>query len=88
MKTLFTLIFLSLSFLTIAQVDKNSQWTWINGDSLNTVSVYGTKGVSASTNKPGARGNSISWTDASGNFWLFGGYGNAPSGPFQFLNDL
>ena len=59
-----------------------SQWTWVSGDSaINQTAVYGTKGVAASTNKPGARFSAVSWTDASGALWLLGGnsmdvYGN------------
>lgn len=53
-----------------------NQWTWVSGDkTVNKVGVYGTKGVAASTNKPGARYGSQTWTDAAGNLWLFGGYG-------------
>jgi hypothetical protein len=36
--------------------------------------IYGMKGAPASTNIIGARDGSISWTDADGNLWLFGGY--------------
>ena len=49
-------------------------WTWMKGDSTTTItSVFGSKGVSAATNHPGAREASLSWTDANGNFWLYGG---------------
>ena len=41
----------------------------------NQVGVYGIKGVPDAANVPGAREGSISWTDATGNLWLFGGYG-------------
>ena len=37
--------------------------------------VYGTQGVSAWSNTPGARNSSMSWTDSDGNLWLFGGLG-------------
>ena len=40
---------------------------------------------------PGARVNATTWTDASGNFWLFGGYGYdgaTPTPTLGFLNDL
>ncbi|MGA2428263.1 MAG: kelch repeat-containing protein [Candidatus Acidiferrum sp.] len=39
---------------------------------------------------PGARTNAVTWTDASGNFWLFGGYGYDGQSPavLGFLNDL
>ncbi|HYH13752.1 MAG TPA: kelch repeat-containing protein, partial [Flavisolibacter sp.] len=51
-----------------------NQWTWVSGDSFtNSTGIYGTKGVPAAANKPGARDGAVSWTDASGNFWLFGG---------------
>jgi N-acetylneuraminic acid mutarotase len=64
-------------------------WTWVSGDSkVNQRGVYGTKGVAASTNKPGARYASISWTDSKGNLWLFGGYGYAGTGFLGILNDL
>jgi N-acetylneuraminic acid mutarotase len=53
----------------------NSQWTWMAGSSLaNQVPVYGTKGIGSTSNIPGARDSSASWTDASGNLWLFGGW--------------
>lgn len=53
-----------------------SQWTWIKGDNtVNQKAVFGTKGVAHATNKPGAAYSSVSWTDRSGNLWLFGGFG-------------
>jgi hypothetical protein len=66
-----------------------TNWTWISGD--NTVDqsgVYGTKGEAAVANKPGGRQGSISWTDSSGNFWLFGGGGFDMFGVEGSLNDL
>ena len=65
-----------------------NEWTWIKGDNNpNMAGVFGTQGTAAPLNKPGARKNSISWTDGSGNFWLFGGYGFA-TGSLSFSNDL
>lgn len=70
----------------------NNQWTWIKGDSSrDKLGVYGTQGVAASTNRPGARYESVSWKDNSGNFWLFGGAGYANSynnNEPVLLNDL
>jgi len=65
-------------------------WTWEGGsNTFNALSVYGTKGVAAPGNQPGARDSAVTWTDSVGNLWLFGGYGNdmtgQPQGP---LNDL
>jgi hypothetical protein len=52
----------------------HGQWTWVSGDSkVYQLGDYGTKGVAASTNKPGARYCSVSWTDNRDNLWLFGG---------------
>jgi hypothetical protein len=49
-------------------------WTWVSGSSsAGQLGVYGTKGVAAIKNKPGAREGTISWVDSKGNLWLFGG---------------
>ncbi len=65
-----------------------NQWTWMgSGDSITHKASYGQKGVPAATNHPGARNESVTWTDANGNFWLFGGYGYGTRFPNQ-LNDL
>lgn len=68
----------------------NGQWTWMSGSNLVAqLGVYGTMGKAAPANVPGAREHATGWTDASGNLWLFGGYG-APgaNGGFGKLNDL
>jgi hypothetical protein len=54
----------------------NSQWAWISGANfVNQTANFGTQGVAAATNVPGARWIPASWSDSSGNFWLFGGLG-------------
>jgi hypothetical protein len=65
-------------------------WTWVSGsNTINAQGVYGTQGVAAAGNVPGARASSISWTDSAGNLWLFGGAGYDSAGPFVGdLNDL
>ncbi|MDH4120497.1 MAG: Ig-like domain-containing protein [Deltaproteobacteria bacterium] len=65
------------------------QWTWVSGSStVNATGVYGTKGTAAAANVPGARSDSVSWTDAAGNLWLFGGVGYDSAGSISGLNDL
>ncbi|MBW4039891.1 MAG: galactose oxidase [Acidobacteria bacterium] len=65
------------------------QWTWISGsDKANAAGVYGTVATAAATNTPGARQRALSWTDSSGNFWLFGGLGYDSTGSENDLNDL
>lgn len=75
------------------------QWTWMAGSNTDACSgqssppcgqpgVYGTQGVAAPSNFPGGRGNASNWTDANGNFWLFGGAGVDSAGNYGNLNDL
>ncbi len=45
-------------------------------------------GVYTGTLAPGARTNAVTWTDGSGNLWLFGGFGYDGSSAIGFLNDL
>ncbi|MFZ0393492.1 MAG: kelch repeat-containing protein [Terracidiphilus sp.] len=67
----------------------NGQWTWIGGsNSIEAKGVYGTKGVAAPVNWPGARYLGVSWTDSSGNFWIFGGLGIDSAGTRGTMNDL
>ncbi len=66
-----------------------SNWTWVSGaNTLNQAGSYGTQGVAAPGNVPGARYGSVSWIDSGGHLWLFGGYGSDSTGAFGFLNDL
>ena len=72
-----------------------NQWTWIGGSNTGangtvapTPAVYGTKGTAAATNLPGLRYESVSVTDSSGNFWLFGGVGADSNGTVGSLSDL
>jgi N-acetylneuraminic acid mutarotase len=72
----------------------SSEWTWIGGDSTildgwnGQPGVYGTEGVASSSNIPGSRYHAGSWTDTSGNFWLFGGNGYDINDNEGDLNDL
>lgn len=70
----------------------DGQWTWVDGSPSNTPGTYGTLGVASSSNIPGSRIWASTWTDSSGNFWLFGGQGNdslgTGPGDFGYLNDL
>jgi hypothetical protein len=67
-------------------------FTWVSGSSsTGATSVYGTRGVAAATNVPGARDASVTWTDANGNLWMFGGFTGFPGlDPTvgNFVNDL
>jgi len=66
-----------------------NEWTWIGGSNTSGPSgAYGTLGSGASGNVPGGRQEAASWTDSSGNFWLFGGGGIDSAGSAGDLNDL
>ena len=65
------------------------QWTWVGGaNTPNALGVYGTQGVAAPVNMPGARAGAVSWTDAAGDLWLFGGTGFDSVRAAPDLNDL
>lgn len=65
------------------------EWTWVSGDNTgNALPFYGAQGFSHPSNKPGARYGAASWTDPSGNFWLYGGTGYDVNGSIGNLNDL
>jgi N-acetylneuraminic acid mutarotase len=66
-------------------------WTWMSGSDDGAdpqPGVYGTQGVAAAGNVPGSRDSAISWIDANGNLWLFGGEGYDSASEFGELNDL
>ena len=68
-------------------VPASNAWTQVSGDKLTgktTTPVYGTLGTPAAANNPGDRDSAVSWTDGSGNLWLFGG----ENATYEFLNDL
>ena len=74
-----------------------NEWTWMSGSSTvrlmangfySQPGIYGTLGVASSSNVPGGRAGAISWTDSSGNLWLFGGNGYDSAGTLGILNDL
>jgi uncharacterized repeat protein (TIGR03803 family) len=67
----------------------SNAWTWVSGaDTGDQSGVYGTQGIAASANVPGARDSAVSWIDKSGNLWLFGGLGSDSTGDIGDLNDL
>jgi N-acetylneuraminic acid mutarotase len=73
------------------------EWAWMGGSNIvplctNCIGgepgLYGVLGTPAAGDVPGTRENAMSWTDSSGNFWLFGGMGFDANGNWVFLNDL
>lgn len=67
----------------------SGEWTWVAGSNTGSQNgVYGTQGVAAANNIPGARQYGVAWTDSSGNAWIFGGAGMGSAGTSGWLNDL
>jgi hypothetical protein len=66
--------------------------TWTpHGGGANLPGVYGTQNVASASNLPGGRWGASARLDASGNVWLFGGFGCDSTGPNcsnLLLNDL
>ena len=76
-----------------------SEWAWMGGSNVigNACAIvgycgwpgdYGSKGSPVSANNPGSRSGNSTWTDSSGNFWLFGGDGFDINGTSGILYDL
>ena len=65
------------------------QWTWMGGSTIGGQSgSYGSLGVPTVYGIPSARFEAVTWTDASGSFWMFGGGGYDSVGHNATLNDL
>jgi N-acetylneuraminic acid mutarotase len=80
---------LSVPQLANAQATAPGEWTWVGGsDQASQPGVYGTLGVPSPGNIPGSRIKALSWTDSSGNLWLFGGQSPYGNGNWDNLNDL
>jgi N-acetylneuraminic acid mutarotase len=75
-------------FLCAVTQAQTNEWTWINGPQTPQLPVYGTLGTPAASNLPGNRELAASWTDANGNFWIFGGLGRDSTPVYGLLNDL
>ncbi|HEY1986528.1 MAG TPA: chitobiase/beta-hexosaminidase C-terminal domain-containing protein [Terracidiphilus sp.] len=69
-----------------------NEWAWMGGsNAVGTgvlAGVYGSQGTPAAGNAPGGRMGAVTWTDNSGNLWLFGGLGYDAGGNLGSLNDL
>ncbi len=64
-----------------------NEWTWVKGDNtIDNIGIY--SNPTPSLNKPGGRDQAVGWVDASGDFWLFGGYGRASTTTTGLMNDL
>ncbi|HEG44242.1 MAG TPA: hypothetical protein ENH94_09360 [Phycisphaerales bacterium] len=87
--TVLIAIFIFFCVSAIAQARTEAIATWVSGsDSFYNTGVYGVKGVTDPNNIPGGRHGGVSWTDDTGNYWLFGGYGYDSTGNISKLNDL
>jgi len=88
MNTIFTKFIVTLTtFTSYLLTAQTYNYTWMKGAPSSSSAVYGTLGVASSSNNPGNQSNGITWTDQSGNLWLYGGYGSTNTS-FGYLNDL
>jgi len=66
-----------------------NQWAWVGGSNTAGVAgTYGTQGVAAAGNVPGARAFAVGWVDSSNNLYLFGGAGTPSNNLAPAFNDL
>jgi hypothetical protein len=87
------LAFAGIALSAAAQTAAPNEWIWVAGSSKipsteGVSGVYGTLGTPAAGNVPGSRNGASSWTDSSGNLWLFGGIGFDFAGAGGSLGDL
>ncbi len=69
-------------------IPSTNEWTWVKGSGTpNHYGVYGSVNTPSTPNTPGGRYLCSSWTDNSGNLWLFGGSGYAAN-TTGYLSDL
>jgi hypothetical protein len=66
----------------------NATWPALADENVN--GTYGTLATAAPlVNAPGSRWGGVSWSDAAGNLWMFGGQGFAANGlDAELLNDV
>lgn len=72
------------------------EWTWVHGNNAAVAGivasafagVYGTLGTPSAANTPGGRQAAVTWSDAAGHLWMFGGYGLDSADQAGYLNDL
>ncbi len=83
-----SLAVLAFGILCPAANGQTGEWAWMNGPQTPQPSVYGTLGTPDAQNIPGDRSSTVSWTDNSGNLWLFGGEGSDSTQRKGYLNDL
>jgi hypothetical protein len=76
----------TLNYLNDLWKFDGTNWTWVKGSNVTAQSGdYGVKGVPAPSNMPGVRTESVSWIDANGHPWIFGGYGRDGSGAWGYF---
>jgi N-acetylneuraminic acid mutarotase len=64
-------------------------WTWVSGShNAGLTGVYGAMGTGSTGNYPGGRISAVTWVDAAGKLWLFGGTGYDSLSAIGYLNDL
>lgn len=66
-----------------------NQWTWMGGSNTKDAQGnFGTLGVTAPSNQPGARTYPCTWSDNSGNFWIYGGIHRTAASTATVLTEL
>jgi gliding motility-associated-like protein len=86
----FIAVMTSLFTAAHAQLLEDGSWTWMKGsDTVKKNAIVGTQGVPDPANDGGSRSSAGTWTDAAGNFWVFGGRGfRTVSTIPNYINDL
>ena len=66
-----------------------TNWIWMGGSQIgNGTGSYGTMGTASASNLAASRVGAVSWIDASGNLWLFGGLAEVDPGGATAVGNL
>jgi gliding motility-associated-like protein len=79
------------AYSALWKFDPNTlEWTWVKGPSAPLMpGIYGTQGVPSPLNYPGYREyGCVTWVDAAGDLWLYGGRGPDINGVYGSIDEL
>jgi hypothetical protein len=80
------LLYFSFLIFNSAFAQPPGEWMWIHGsNTINSIGSFGTQGVASAANEPPALYEPCEFTDANGNFWLYGGSNNSSSSIYADL---
>jgi len=89
MKAIIISLVILVNGVAYAQFGINTPWTWMKGsDQVASYGNYGQQGVESALNEPIARFSAVTFTDLSGNLWMYGGMSYLPAPAWWYFDDV